>query len=248
MKPHSPPTAPVDSRRIVRSSRLLVLAALFAIAAFAALLVDLPVAAVMLAESDGRSLPGDVRKAVWLSEVFAHGFGVAMILATVVVLDPRNRRAIWRLVACAFLPGGINLIIKGAIGRGRPYFLQEQYGELPDRVGETFLGWFASTNPGQFGADTANELQSFASGHAATAVGLAIGLAWLYPRGWWLFAAFATLAAFQRVASGAHFVSDTLAAASLACLVCAFCIERRVLGQFFDRLERPWRGDSQQNR
>ena len=57
----------------------------------------------------------------------------------------------------------------------------------------------------------------FPSAHAATAVGLAIALGVLYPRGRWLFIAFAFLAGLQRIEAQAHFASDVLAGAAVAC-------------------------------
>jgi undecaprenyl-diphosphatase len=64
-------------------------------------------------------------------------------------------------------------------------------------------------------------LQSFPSAHAATAVGLAIGLSALHPRGRWLFAAFALLAVVQRIEAQAHFSSDVLAGAAVGCAAAA---------------------------
>ena len=62
------------------------------------------------------------------------------------------------------------------------------------------------------------DLHSFPSGHTATAVGLAISLD-ADPRGRWLFAVFAALASLQRMTAGAHYLSDSLFGAALACLV-----------------------------
>jgi membrane-associated phospholipid phosphatase len=70
------------------------------------------------------------------------------------------------------------------------------------------------------------ELQSFPSGHTATAVGLALALSSLYPGGRRLFALLAVLAASQRVLFDAHFLSDTLVAAGIACFVAAFLRDR----------------------
>ncbi|MCP4814017.1 MAG: phosphatase PAP2 family protein, partial [Planctomycetaceae bacterium] len=72
----------------------------------------------------------------------------------------------------------------------------------------------------------------------ATAVGLAIGLSYLFPRGRWLFTFFALLAALQRMDSGAHFLSDTLVATAVACLISGLCLDHRVAGRWFDRLEK----------
>src|SRR4029078_10475841 len=66
-----------------------------------------------------------------------------------------------------------------------------------------------------------HHVQSFPSAHAATAVGLAIALSHLYPRGRWLFAMFAALAMLQRLDAHAHYVSDILAGAALAFFIAA---------------------------
>ncbi len=76
----------------------------------------------------------------------------------------------------------------------------------------------------------ARDLQSYPSGHSATAFGLACGLAWLYPRGRWLFVVFAVLAMMQRIESGAHFVSDTLAGAAIASLTAGLLWQTSGLG------------------
>ena len=77
-------------------------------------------------------------------------------------------------------------------------------------------------------------MQSFPSAHTATAVGLAIGLSWMYPRGRWLFAVFAALVACQRMQSCAHYLSDTLFGATVGFLVATVCIE---YVKWFDRFE-----------
>jgi membrane-associated phospholipid phosphatase len=66
---------------------------------------------------------------------------------------------------------------------------------------------------------------------------LAIGLAGCYPHGRWLFGLFALLAALQRIECSAHFPSDTLAGAAVACLWCGICFDPRLLGRRLDRFE-----------
>ena len=100
----------------------------------------------------------------------------------------------------------------------------------------TFLPWGVGTHE-QAVELGRRAIQSFPSGHTATAVGLAFGLAWLYPRGRWLFAVFALLAAAQRVGSSAHYVSDTLAAAAMASVVAGVCLSERGSGRWFTRFE-----------
>ena len=104
-------------------------------------------------------------------------------------------------------------------------------------VWSTFGGWAPILTSGDLGEALDHSVQSFPSGHTATAVGLAIGLSRLYPRGKWLFSFFAVLAGMQRIQVGVHYLSDTLAGAALGCLVGAICQDPRLLGRVFDRWE-----------
>lgn len=209
-----------------RSAALFRLAAMLALLATLALWIDLPVSAWFHAiDQHG---PGDLRKGLDLFEAFAHGLGVAVILITVAVLDRRRRREVWRLGCCAYGAGVVNLLVKCSLARVRPQVFWAS--EMPERIGETFLGptfWLSSEQL------VGRSIQSFPSGHSAVAAGLACGLAWLYPQGKYLFAALAALAMLQRVECGAHFPSDTLAGATVGTLVAAVCLSirpRRVAG------------------
>ena len=177
-------------------------------------------------------LPGDLRDLIRISEVFAHGMGVLLILLTIFVLLPKRRRHTLRLFACAAGSGLLALLIKNTVARRRPQSLNLQ--EWQESVWATFEGWAPWISGQGVGG---NLIESFPSGHTATAVGLAVGLSFLWPHGRWLFASFAALAALQRIDSGAHFLSDTLVSSALACLVAGFCVDRRVLGKYFDRWE-----------
>ena len=166
-----------------------------------------------LARYDVRSVPGDLRRIVQLSEVFAHGMGVGMILVTLWVLDRDRRLYLPRVALLAYLPGIIANISKLFVTRSRPAEFILRGGAV-----ESFLGI-----PGN--ADLW-ELQSFPSGHTATAIGLALALSSLYPRGRTLFIVLALLAAAQRVLFDAHYLSDTLAGAGIACFVAAVLRDR----------------------
>jgi len=194
-----------------------------AVATVGAFWIDLPIA-----EYSRRDwVIGDLRKLLDVSEVFAHGFGVGLILLTVLVLDPAHRRHVPRVAVCAFGAGLIAQAGKFILPRIRP--------QAFDFQGDVFSSFV-------YFRDSATDLtgraiQSFPSGHTATAVGLAVGLSWLYPRGRWLFLIFAVLAAGQRVESSAHFVSDTLAAAAVGFVVAGLIVDPRVLGRRFNRFE-----------
>ncbi len=207
--------------------RSILWAAFFAVAACASLMIDVPVARCKL---DTWPL-GDFRKMLDISEAFAHGFGVFLILTTVAVLDPWNRPRLPRVAACAFGAGIMAQVAKHLFPRMRPYAFDSAGDVL-----STFLPWGVGTHE-QAVELGRRAIQSFPSGHTATAVGLAFGLAWLYPRGRWLFAVFALLAAAQRIGSSAHYVSDTLAAAAMASVVAGVCLSERGSGRWFTRFE-----------
>jgi len=205
------------------------LASLFVVTACAALPIDL--VAAEFAKS--QRLPGDVRKLFDVSEVFAHGLGVLLILIAALVLDPVNRPRLPRVAACAYGAGLVAQFLKYVLPRVRP-------NAVDDFASVTALGTFLPWQgelPEQLRQLGSSAIQSFPSGHTATAVGLAWGLSWLYPRGRWLFAIFALLAAAQRVQSSAHFVSDTLFAAAIGTLVAGVVLNDRGVGRWFGRLE-----------
>lgn len=161
-----------------------------------------------------KDLPGDVEKGLNLAEVFAHGIGVGLICVAFAVLDAR-KHLLPRLICLPAICGVIATLSKRIIERGRPYSFESD--ALPEAI-KTF---------GQIpGSLDDSMLQSFPSGHTATAVGLAIALSRLYPRASLLFAFYACLAAAQRIGCGAHFLSDTLAGAAVAFLVSAFLADR----------------------
>lgn len=202
---------------------------MFLVAMAATLAVDVPVARIC-ARGD---LPFEARALLSLAEVFGHGMGAAGILVTVFVLDVARRRRLPRVVFCVVASGLLADLVKLVFGRTRPRAV------IVDHVWSSFIGWFPqfchSGTPDLVHGH--GNLQSFPSGHAAVATALAIGLSALYPRGRWLFASFATLAVLQRVEALAHYLSDTMAGAALACLVCGICFDPRLLGGRFDRRE-----------
>lgn len=206
---------------------LLWLTVILAVLAASAFSVDLSVRQFCAA---GR-VPGDLRRVLTWSELFAHGFGVVLLTATIAVLDPRCHRRLPRLLTCAFAPGIAANIVKLLVARLRPREF------AADQVWDSFLGFFPSVWPVESYSRFDSRLQSFPSSHTAVAVGLAIGLASMYPRGRYLFFLFAVLAALQRVECSAHFLSDAVAGAAIGCLMGSVCVGRGPLSQVFDRFE-----------
>ena len=159
-------------------------------------------------------LPGDLRRIVRLSEIFGHGYGVALMLVGTWILAPQARRSFPRLLAIAIIPGIVAQLIKLFVVRLRPAAFANQSLETPADLAIRL-------------ADQAWNVdyltQSFPSGHTASAFGAAMGLAWLFPRGRYLFVLLATMTGVQRVADNAHWPSDVLTGAAIA-LFCAFLI------------------------
>jgi membrane-associated phospholipid phosphatase len=183
--------------------RALLITAGLAVAGLLVVPFDGPVAHFLI----GGGCPGELDKLFDLSEVFGHATGVLLIILTVLALDPRGwRSAAW--VAAAGYGGGLGAdVLKLLVSRTRPNAV---VGEI---VGwDTFQAWLPFLSAGSGG-------QSFPSAHMGTATGLAVALATLYPRGRWLFVAFAVLAGCQRIESGAHFPSDVFWGAAVGLLV-----------------------------
>ncbi len=152
---------------------------------------------------------GDLRKWIALCEFFAHGLTVAMIFLTLIWIDQKNRKALWVAVWITLAAGLGSNVAKTVFPRVRPHSVETL------ELGQNESGWL----PPLSGSIFDSKQRSFPSGHSATAFGLACGLSFVYPRGWWLFFIYAGLAGLQRVVSGAHFPSDVLAGAAFGMLV-----------------------------
>ena len=173
---------------------------------------------------------GDFRRIIQLSEIFAHGFGITIVLYLCWVFNPGKRKLLPRLAACAILPGLLAQLIKMFVARKRPGFF---YPEFADKVADTWVGFVPN---GQMNVEYVT--QSFPSAHTATAVGLAAGLIWLLPAGRHLFITLAFLSAVQRIVAGAHWTSDVFAGAAVSILVIGFVFRNRRVNAMFERIEK----------
>ncbi len=201
---------------------LLVPLALLAAAA-AALAADLPLAHWCVTGND--KLRDGLIRFFSPAEAFGHGMGLLFVLVAIYQLDPRRRWALVRVAATALGAGLMADVAKLLVLRVRPKHFSFQGG-----VWATFGQWLPLWH-GTHGQ------QSMPSGHTALAMGLALGLAWLYPRGRWLFPAMAVFVACQRITSGAHYLSDTLVGACFGCLSAAIFVKGPRVATFFRRLE-----------
>lgn len=200
-----------------RTHLFFVLAAGLAGLAIAIPSVDMPASSWLRSQH----LPGDLRKAIDLSEVFAHGIGAATILLTLWVLAPERRSKLWLAVAITLVSGATANALKSGFVRIRPH------AEGTLRIDSEPQAWKTAENGVELVKPSFWDARqrSFPSGHAATAWGLAIGLSFVFPRGISLFAGFATLASVQRLTSGAHYPTDVLAGAAVAFLAAALLLQ-----------------------
>jgi membrane-associated phospholipid phosphatase len=182
-------------------------------------------------------LPGDLLRLFYLTEFFAHGFGVIILAVGIFMLAPAAKLYTPRIMACALWPGLVAHFLKIQFGRLRPIRFFDKYSvsHFPEDPGKTWLGWFHND---QWNYEYVN--QSFPSAHTATVWGLAIGMTWAFPRGRWLFFAIAVMASAQRVISYAHWPSDVLFGAAVA-FCCAGALTQNwgagwVLGKFESRM------------
>jgi membrane-associated phospholipid phosphatase len=176
----------------------------------AALAVDMPVARFCAAKDYPRLISDIANNA----EPFGHAAGVVLIAATVLVLDPQRRRWAASLCLCGALSGGLLAnVAKLLVGRTRP----RNFDFAAINVWDTFAGLLPLGHGG-------SAAQSFPSAHTATATGLAVALAALYPRGRWWFAALAAMVAIHRVETSAHYPSDVCAGAIVGWFAGMLCV------------------------
>ena len=157
---------------------------------------------------------GDLRRMLAMSEIFAHGFGVLVVALLVCFLAREKIRLLPRLLSCVLLTSFSISLIKHLVLRRRP----QTFGNLPADISAT---WHTSIghNADFAGWNSQFLFQSFPSGHAASAVALALWLCWVFPKGKYLFLTFAALGMLQRVSFLAHWPSDILFGAAIATMV-----------------------------
>ena len=198
--------------------------AAFTLAAAAALAVDVPIAQAFSAGQESPTIHAYLGY-FDMFEMFGHGLGVAVLLVVLHQLDPARRWAIPRLLLCALAAGGLADLLKMLVLRTRPYECALT-GTVWSTFGHCFSAWGAGS-PGQ----------SFPSAHTATAAGFAAALTWLYPQGRLLFPLLAVLVGCQRLACGAHYLSDVCVGAAAGCFVAQFFLRVSRLPAWFDRWE-----------
>lgn len=195
------------------------------VAAAIALAIDCPLSGWCAAGQ----CPGFFRRLFSVFEPFGNGLGVLVIAAVIYQLAPHCRWALPRVLAMSLGAGLAANVVKMTIARTRPHHFA-----FAGDVWTTFGQWLPLT-----GADSSG--QSMPSAHTATAVGLAVGLAWLFPRGRWLFAAMAVLVGCQRIQGGAHYPSDVLCGAALGYTLARLSFSSAHVKTLCEWLEKRWR-------
>jgi membrane-associated phospholipid phosphatase len=206
----------------VRRYWLPCLPVLFVVSGAAALAVDCPLAQWCLHHH--RNWPEYAEELFQFGESFANGLGAAVFILAAFQLAPARRRAIPRVIAIVVAAAIAADLVKLLVMRTRPYGF-----DFAGGVWATFGQWFSVH------VDSVD--QSFPSGHTAVAVALAIALAWHYPRGAWLVAALALLAACQRLQCGAHYLSDVLFSAAVGSAAAVVCLSIGPIARWFDQWE-----------
>lgn len=203
--------------------RWLIVLGLFATAAgFALYFLDGPIAVYTL----NHSPPELLAELLAVAEPFGNGLGVLLIALLIWRLDPRSIGKVPRLFAMALGAGLSADLLKLVVTRWRP--MSGQFD--PAHAAASFTSWFPL-----FNAPSAE--QSFPSAHTATAMGLALALCWIYPRGRMLFWAAPVLVGLQRIVYGSHFASDVCVGAAIGWIVAMFVLRSSVALRLFSRLE-----------
>ncbi len=183
--------------------------------------------------------PGDIKRMFMLSEIFAHGFGVALVLYAVWNLSPQRRRYIPRLISCVVFPPITAHMIKLVVKRLRPttYISEELNPSWPESADPTWLGYGM-----EVAWNTQYATQSFPSAHAAIVCGLAIGLSYVFPHGRNLFFVTALIASVQRIIFFAHWPSDVAVGAALAFLISGGLVQGWGIGWLCGKFEKSKAG------
>jgi len=219
---------PVGGKPPESGNRGWLIAGLLVAAGILAMGVDVTLSRFMV---DGNAIhgPGPVRKPIhdFLGSIEPFGQPPTIIAVSMAVYlcGGTRRRAAFRIAGSFLLASLAANAVKLCIARVRP----RQF-DFGGTVLDTFRGVF-------WGAAGGSANQSFPSAHTTVAVAFCLALSAVFPRGRWLFATLAALVALQRIECGAHYLSDTLLAASLGYAVHLTVFGNGPLGRWFGNLE-----------
>lgn len=173
--------------------------------------------------------PSTVNDFFKAAETFGNGWGALIVIGSVLALDNTRRVQTSRLITASLGAGVMANAVKLLVERSRPCSVNLDQATLWD----TFGGWLPLLSAGSRG-------QSFPSAHTATAFGLACALALTYPRGARFFWCLALGVGVQRIFTGAHYITDVIAGASLGVAWSYACCAHGPFASMFDRFESWW--------
>ncbi|QDT04087.1 PAP2 superfamily protein [Rubripirellula lacrimiformis] len=176
-------------------------------------------------------LPKEIAEVLDLSSYYAHGAGVFLILLGVIVLAPQRRWYVPRLATLAMGSGAVATLTKMFVLRMRPNSLNL------DAAGFDYAWVWSFDWKLDHIANFDASMRAFPSASLATATALTAGLWVVLPLGRWLFVMICIGTMLQRLACGAHFVSDLFGSASIGLAWAFVCFHPSLLGSLFDKME-----------
>lgn len=212
-----PESRPISwSRWLEQRSSTVLIAAGLILLAIPCMLIDPWFAALFQREA----WPGELKTFLNRVEPFGHGYGVALIAVTAILLTHLRWSNFYGLLVCALGSGLAANLGKLFINRVRPHALPV------DHSGNSFVGIRSFGQMVDFEHSMVSTMQSFPSAHTATAFGLAVALTALFPKGRPWFFTLAALVGLQRVVQGSHHPSDVLIGAAVGLVVGALLLHR----------------------
>jgi membrane-associated phospholipid phosphatase len=218
-----------DEAAHFRLTRLLWLASISLLCVPIATLIDVPIARWFASDP----LTNELRDVMTLSQVYAHGSGVFLILVAIVLLSPERRWQVPRLATLALGAGAVATLAKLFILRPRP---NSQYVNLDSTLQDSAWAWSFDWTLSQV-AHFDPSVRAFPSANVATATALTVGLILILPRGRWLFVTLCIGTIMERINSGGHFLSDLFGSAAVGLAWAYVCHHPALMGSIFDNME-----------
>ena len=212
-----------------RVTRLLWLAAISILIVPIATLMDVPIARWFAQDPLSR----ETKDILEHMEVYAHGFGVFLVLVCIIQFAPNVRWHVPRLATLALGAGAVATLTKLFIIRPRPH---SRFINLDSPLQDSAWAWSFDWSLSQV-ADFEASRRAFPSANVAAATALTVGLIVVLPRGRWLFTALCIGTVIQRLNSGGHFLSDLVGSISIGLGWAYVCYHPALLGSLFDKMK-----------
>lgn len=217
----------IDSEAQFRRMSLLWMAGITLSLVPVATLVDVPIARWFRADP----LPPIVRSGLEATANYGDALGVLMVIAAVAIFSRRRRWSVPRLATLAGGGGAVATLAKMFVLRPRP-------NALPIESSTYDYAWIWSfdwtlSKVVNFDPST----RAFPSASVATAAALTVGLWVITPRFRYVGLGLCVATMLQRLACGAHFISDLFGSTVIGLTWAFTCFHPRLMGTIFDRME-----------